>query len=226
MPEQQKRQTAYKIRIKHLLNSQYFKEEGWLPNYVVVGNKKVSRVNIMGTIISNESGEAVIDDGSGNILLRSFGDNKELMDLQISETILVIGKIREYASQKYINPEIIKKVNKEWLALRELELQKEELLNPITETAITKTETGKTPQQTPFQEAVTEEAVAGEEVLETAGSREEKEVYETIKQLDSGEGALIEEIIQRNSNAENIISKLLNKGDVFEIKPGRIKVLE
>ncbi len=220
MPEQQKRQTAYKIRIKHLLKGHYFKEEGWLPNYVIVGDRKVSRVNLMGTVISNANGEALIDDGSESITLRSFGDNKELMALEVGETVLVIGKIREYASQKYVIPEIIKKIGKEWMGIRELELQKDELLNPIKETELTTTE----PTESTQEQRVEEEAI--DEIERTSENEEEKEVYETIKTLDSGEGAAIEEVIQKNSQAEEIINKLLSRGDVFEIRPGRLKVLE
>lgn len=217
MPEQQKRQTAYKTRIKHLLNGQYIKEEGWLPNYVIVGNRKISRINLMGTIISNTNGEAVIDDGSGNILMRSFEANQELMNLEVGSTVVVVGRIREYASQKYVLPEIIKRMDNEWLALRELELQKEELLNPVNETDI---KLEQTATQT-AQEEVMEEGIG-----EATGNREEKMVYEIIKNLDAGEGAAIEEVIKKTNNAEETINRLLRKGDIFEIKPGRLKVLE
>src|SRR3989344_3598670 len=217
MPEQQKRQTAYKVRIKHLLSGQYVKEEGWLPNYVVVDSKNISRVNIIGTIVSNANGEAVLDDGSAGIVLRSFGDSNEMAELNVGDIVLAIGKIREYSSQKYVVPEIIRKTGKEWLELRELELKRNELLNPVTDT------TAKTEKVRLAEE---EQAAEEEVVRERSGNDEEKKVYEAIKALDSGEGAAIDEVIQKSGEAEEIINRLLNRGDIFEIKPGKIKILE
>ena len=53
-------------------------------------------------------------------------------------------------------------------------------------------------------------------------------VFKLIKKLDSGDGVDIEEVIKSSSynNAEELIQKLMQAGDVFEVKPGRIKVLE
>jgi len=54
------------------------------------------------------------------------------------------------------------------------------------------------------------------------------EVYSLIKKLDNGDGASFEDIIKNSKNAkvETIITRLLENGDVFEIKPGKLKVLE
>ena len=55
MPEIRKRQIAYKIRIKDILEGKYVKEEGWNPNYIVTANEKeVSRVNIIGIVIDKQ----------------------------------------------------------------------------------------------------------------------------------------------------------------------------
>ena len=48
----QKRQVAYKVRIKEMIQGSYIRDSGWEPNHVLFGNgQKVSRVNIMGTIV-------------------------------------------------------------------------------------------------------------------------------------------------------------------------------
>ena len=47
----QKRQTAYKIRIKDILSSRYIKTEGFNPNYLEINGQEVSRVNILGVIV-------------------------------------------------------------------------------------------------------------------------------------------------------------------------------
>ena len=49
-----------------------------------------------------------------------------------------------------------------------------------------------------------------------------------IKDIDSGDGADTQEVITKSNidKAEQIITNLLEQGEVFEIKPGRSKVLE
>ena len=42
-PNSSKRQVAFKVAIGDLLENRYIKEEGWLPNYISVGDKKVAR---------------------------------------------------------------------------------------------------------------------------------------------------------------------------------------
>jgi len=51
-------------------------------------------------------------------------------------------------------------------------------------------------------------------------------VLERIKQLDEGTGADIELLISEIPQAEGVITALLTQGDIFEIRPGKLKVLE
>jgi len=49
----------------------------------------------------------------------------------------------------------------------------------------------------------------------------------TIRNLDKGDGVDIEELLKlKGENSESLISTLLKEGELFELKPGRIKVLE
>ena len=52
-------------------------------------------------------------------------------------------------------------------------------------------------------------------------------IFELIKKNDSGEGVLTEEIISKSNvaDAERIIKQLLEEGDIFEVRPGKLKVL-
>lgn len=61
-----------------------------------------------------------------------------------------------------------------------------------------------------------------------APSNISEDVYLLIKNLDTGEGADFDAVIKNSGNvdAEHIITRLLESGDVFEVKPGRLKVLE
>jgi hypothetical protein len=49
-----------------------------------------------------------------------------------------------------------------------------------------------------------------------------------IRRLDKGDGADITEVIKesKDENAEKIIKNLIKIGELFEIRPGKIKILE
>jgi hypothetical protein len=51
-------------------------------------------------------------------------------------------------------------------------------------------------------------------------------VIQLIKKLDDGSGAPIEQLVEANPEAESILTTLMAEGEIFEIKPGRVKVLE
>jgi len=211
MPEQ-KRQTAYKIRIRDILDNEYIRTDDWSPNYFLVNGKKVSRVNIIGTVVSDIMDDLnfryiMIDDGSGKIPLRDF-DNSVIKDISLGDVVLVIGKPREYGKEKYIVPEIIKKIeDKRWLDVRKKELEQEYKV------------------KVEHKEMEDEER---EKSIEEEFIKEEKtpyqEVCDIIKEKDKGEGVSLDEI--NIENAERIINDLLLQGEVFEVKPGRYKLLE
>lgn len=207
LQEQRKRQIAYKVRIKEIISGKYVKEEGeWTPNYIETAGKHVSRVNLIGTVVSAPSTETnfksfVLDDGSGKINVRSFEKNNIFSNIDIGDVILMIGRPREYGSEKYIVPEIIKKIDDHrWLKVRALELEKDTSQEKI------KTE------------------IKIEEIKETPLNN----IFNIIKELDKADGVDIEEIISvsKNQNVEKIIKTLLEGGEIFEIRPGKFRVLE
>lgn len=208
MPESQKRQIAYKVRIKDILDGRYVKEEGWQPNYIVTeDNREVSRVNLMGIIVEKQfefdRAIAIIDDGSGKITIRTFNDIN-LDNLEIGDILLVIGRPREYNNEKYIMPEILRKIkNKKWIDFRKKELEKE------------------------LREVKEEEKIEKEVKEERIESPSEK-IFNLIKKLDSGDGVNFDEVINKVNieNAEKIINNLLIEGEIFQNKPGKLKVLE
>ena len=55
-----------------------------------------------------------------------------------------------------------------------------------------------------------------------------EKVIQTIKELDSGDGADIEEVKKGSdvTNSEEVLDMLLKRGDLFTIRPGRVKILE
>lgn len=209
-----KRNVAYKVMVKDIIKGNYIKVDGWNPNYLVLENgKQISRINIIGTIIDEpfsnnlEYQSMVIDDGSGNIDIRTF-DNKDILnDFGVGDSILVIGRPREFGNEKYILPEIIKKIDdKDWVELRKLELEKNNTL--------------QNPKEDPNKIDIYD---LKEEII-----TEDNNIFALIKKLDNGEGADLNEVVEKSNNqyCEKIINNMIKQGGLFEIKPGKIKILE
>ena len=201
----QKRQTAYKIRANAILDSKYIKTEGFEPNYLEVDGQEISRINIIGVIVEKSSqysqGILAIDDGTGKISARVFENNVSLNNLAIGDIVL--------SSEKYILIETIKKIDSGWAKVRKLEL-KESIVN------------SKPPPNDDIIASNNEDSA--EEVVATNSTNE---IVKLIKELDKGNGVSVEDIPSKNiKDIDKIIDMLLKEGDIFEIKPGRLKVLE
>lgn len=224
MPEFQKRQTSFIVRISDILRGSYVKEEGWQPNYIKIGNKKFSRVNVIATVISKPEEEPfkamVVDDGA-RISIRSFEEADVFKGFEIGDIVLIIGRPREYAEQKYIMPEIIKKLDERWAELRKLQLEKLEL-EEKEETSLDVEE--RKEEKEKEQEVKKEEAPEKEKVMDT----KMQHIFELVKELDIGDGADFEAVMNKADvqNPEKIIRALLEQGEIFELRPGKLKVLE
>ena len=222
----QKRQAAIKVRVRDIINGKYVKEEGWLPNYIAMQNGgKASRVNIIGTIVfkSNEENfnykNFVIDDGSGKISVRSFEKEDNISKFDVGDAVLIIGRPREFNNEKYIIPEIAKSIqNPMWIEVRKLELELNKNFGAeMNDKNINENEAAR-------NTIVPEEA---EEVNANVKSDSDV-IYDLIKKLDAGNGVQIEEVIEKSNSAdaEKLINILLENGNIFEVKPGKVKVLE
>lgn len=206
------RQTAHKVRIKDIINGKYIKGDDTSSNSLILNNKPVNRVNVVGSIVDHPSiypnfSQLTLDDGSGRLMIRNF-DNKNILNgLSIGGVILVIGKPREYNNERYIVAEIVKKIKDlKWLKVRELELKKEiEKTSPRSQ----------------------EEEVIKEDEKEFEDETIQK-IIKTLTELDSGNGVDFDTVIDKVNapDAEKKISYLIERGDVFETSPGKLKVLE
>lgn len=213
MPEPEKsfqRQVAYKVCISDLLNGVITKDYV-SPGHIKVHGLNVSRTNVIATVVYKSDdlsyASALIDDGTGKIPLRSFENKGIFSNIDVGDAVLVIGKVREFNNEKYIIPEILKKINNiEWVNLRKAELEKNRIIG--SDLGILKPGNGN--------------------LIEEVHFRLDEEIYSLIKKLDNGNGVSVEDVIKNsnNSKAEITITKLLESGDVFEIKPGKLKVLE
>jgi len=207
------RNVAHKLRIKDILEAEYIKTEGFTSNYLNINNKEVSKVNIIGVVVQ-KSGEGnyktiMVDDGSGYISARVFDDSLSLDNFGLGDVITIIGKPREFSSEKYILIEIVKKVDPNWARARKIEL------------GVKETPVSSIKENNKLREVQ-------KEVLIEADPK--NKILKLIKRLDSGQGVSIEDIPKEETkeigDIDPIISLLLREGDIFEIKPGKLKVLE
>ena len=209
MADEIKRLIAFHVPIELIIKSRFVKSEEELsPSYLVYNEKNISRVNVIGIVVSVENeNEFMIDDGTGKVPVRSFEQQKTAVN--IGDVVNVIGRPREYNNERYIMPEIIKKSDEKWMRIRKEEIKR----NGMGIIEESKEETG--------EEEYVEENV--EKILDTHDA-----IIDFIKSRDKGEGVDVEGIIKecRIDNCDKVIESMLKEGEIFENKPGRIKVLE
>jgi len=136
MAEMMKRAIAYKVRISNIMKEDpVFDADRFL--YVPYGDKQLIRVNVVANIIDKYESEGekkyinfTIDDASSQMQIKVFGDDvARFQNLNQGDTIVVIGTLRFYNNEVYINPEIIKKIDPSYLLVRKLELDKNKTID-------------------------------------------------------------------------------------------------
>ena len=199
-----KRNVAYKLRISDLLNGHKFASEGRFL-YLELGDKKVVRVNLLANCIDKYSsdgdkkfGSLTIDDASGQIRLKVFGDDLAMFEkISQGDTLQIIGNVREWNDELYILPEVVKKVDPRWLLVRKLEIQK-------------------------LREGLSPEASGGE--LEFRGKVLNKiKDAEVDGGVDIDTLIMVVEASPESINKE--IKGLLEEGLIYEPRPGRLRYL-
>lgn len=208
MPEEQKfrRNVAYKLRIGNVLLGKPILDNSRF-TFLELGDKRIVRLNIIGNIVDRYESQGdtnyislTLDDGSGQIKLKVFGDMVEkFKDIHQGTTVVVIGVLRHWNDELYISPEIIRETDLRYLLLRKLETEKQRSTN-----------------SEPLQrEQVT---AVKDELIELIKSGEENggiEVDQIIMKLQSVSPEIINQEIQ----------KLLEEGIAFEPRPGKIRYL-
>ena len=201
-----KRNVAYKLKIgdvllgKPVMNGEKF-------SFIELGDKKIVRVNIIGNIVDKYESEGErkyiffkMDDGSGQISLKVFGEDIEkFKDITQGLTVLVIGVLRHWNNETYIQPEIIKEQNTKYLLVRKLELD-------------------KTPSQrtTPIEKskiiAIKDSIIDIIKEAEESGGIEKDQLIMKLKDVSP-------DIINQE------IKKFLEEGIIFEPRPGKVRYL-
>lgn len=215
---QVQRQTAHKLWISDLIRGKYQRDEGEFGlNYILINNKKISRVNLIGTFVDIYKNDAesyivtLLDDGFGAIRCKNWNEDLNLYaNVGIGSVVLIIGKIREQNGETYIIPEIVKAVDPIWAKIRNSEL---------------KNKYGS-PEKIEFNAGVKEPEI----IEEIVGSENDKQkILGLIEKNDSLDGIDYDNLILKSGLKEEIVKDIINdlikQGEIFEPKPGRLKIL-
>ena len=208
----QQRQSAHKVWIGDLLHSTYLPGEGeFEPHLFLVREKKISRVNIIATVVNKYQSEGYsyldLDDGSGSLRAKFWAEDiKFTQHVNLGHLVLVVGKCRKFNNEIYIQPELIRILdNPLWAKLRKIELEKEygspqnsitESLNKQTEDLIPATESSR------------------RKLLQLISQSEEIAYDQLIK--ESGIG--VQEV-------DSLIKELIMEGEIYMPRPGIIRII-
>lgn len=128
------RRTAYKLWISNIVNAEPIMDIGKFRGVMTTINQskvQVNRVNIIANVIDvfkmeeKRYGSITVDDSSASIRVKFFNqDIDKMKDINIGDTIMVVGQLRMFNDEIYITPEIVRKVDAIWLLARKLELEK------------------------------------------------------------------------------------------------------
>lgn len=229
-----KRQIAYKTWINTLSSGRYVKCEGWDPNYVDLGDKQISRVNILATVVSKFASEdgnyaaLTLDDGSDTIRVKAFGpDVPKLTSVEVGDIIRFVGKVKEYNEEIHLSPEVVRIVtDANWIIVWALELGKPKT---IIRAKAEKVAEIRSEELKPKEEAGKSQDKGENDVVDFSEDNFSVKVLGLIKTLDTGKGADMKKVIEDSKldeeEAKSIIVGLLKSGDVFEPKKGFLKAL-
>lgn len=209
--QQFKRHVAFKLRVGDILvgkpatNGERF-------SFLELGDRKIVRVNIIGNIVDKyeSSGESkyislTVDDGSGQIRIKAFGEESErLRSLTQGQTVVVIGVLRHWNDELYVSPEIVREMNPKYLVIRKLETEKDTVSGLSSSSG----------------------DVSGRQQTIAVKDR----ILDLIKAAESNGGVETESLLRELQEfsptiLNKEIQKLLEEGVVFEPRPGKIRWL-
>ena len=240
------------LSIKDIKSSNFIHSEDFnSPSHIVYKGLNISEINVLGVVVNKSNNSITIEDGSGNIEIRFFDDDK-INTLNISDTVLSIARPRRYNEKLYLSPRMVKKVEdekrlklrktkKEFFSLWLDKISKEEVntkeSNSESENKENKIEVNKETVKNNEDEKETidfdledkdeDDEVSNEAKDAIEESNGKKELLQYIKKNDPGDGADYEKIIDEfGMKIDEKLNKLLEEGDIFEVRAGKYKVLD
>ncbi len=197
-----KRNIAYKLRIGSIISGKQVLEAEKLKHIESEG-KQIVRTNIIANVVDKyiqdgekKFGSITLDDATGQIKIKVFGDDIEKFSkINQGDTLLVIGLLRSWKSECYITPEIIKNKSPEYLIIRKLEIESEQ------------------------PKIIDKEKIAGlkDKILSLIKEAEKSNGIDVEK--------LILDLKEHPDVINNEIKKLLEEGLIYEPRPGKIRYL-
>jgi len=211
MVEQFKRHTAYKVWIGGIHKNPIVRDENG-SSKISIGSLQVARVNLIGGVIdafkSENYGSLLVDDGSGTIRLKVWGEDLGLFeDKQVGDLVLVVGRVGEFNEERYVRPEIVRKISTDWALLRRLELVQK--------------------FGAPKKEEKVEVSVKDQPQKEVEPSLAAREaILNTIEKLEEvDEAKLVEACAMPREKVMVALNDLLKEGEVFSPKKGLYRLV-
>ena len=206
-----KSEVAVKVMIGTIMTAPFVREQETRRAYIQLNNEQIERVNVIGIVVNKEEDtirSVIIDDGTGTMRVTIYNEYM-FQKLEINQSVIVIGKIRQYGGDLYISAEIVRTIDKRWQEVRRKELSKIERQTVKTDSTMD-------------QEATTSQTA------ESPPATPEEQMYALIKRIDKGQGAELSAVLAEYNqpDGEGVLQQLKEKGDIFEPQPGRLKVLE
>jgi RPA family protein len=214
--EPRKRQTAFRLKISDISSGNAVSNEKI--NFIEIGNKKVARINILANVVDKFISEGekkyaalTIDDGSGQIRIKAFGEDiQKLKAVEIGDTILIVGNIRSFNNEVYILPEILKRMDAKWLIARKLEIEKNRVKEPHNARQTANPSSDSKPN-----------------LIKNTASSLKEQILGMLKEND--DGLDIDKIIMSMhmpvEEINSTVTKMLEEAEIYEPKPGRIRLL-
>lgn len=228
-----KRSTAYRIRLKNIVNSPYEKREGFNPSVIKFNNLEISRVNVIASIVGKYLTDdqnycaITLDDGSETIRVKNFGAEVGVIkELNVGDIVRIIGKVKEYNEEKYIAGEISKVLNPNWLIVNEIELsnQKQTATDSSTTDSINKVIETKT------NSSENEEIISISSESSDSESSIKQKILQYLKNNDNGTGVIMDQIMTSldvsSEEVKDSLYELLKVGEIYEPKKGILKILD
>ncbi len=237
-----RRLTAKKAFIGELVKGIFVPREGLESSYVLTRlGRRISRVRIIGNVVdvyenpSSSYLSLALDDGTGVIRVKAF-DARELMGkIRHGELVEIFGKVKMQDGETWIAAEIIRKISDPNVEiLRKLEIAKilseqakkvEKIKNILPQTSDIDELFSLLGEEIPKSEI--KAIVEAIEKFSEQGDEGKRKIMKLIEELDYGDGANYEEIVRESGMSEDeveaIIKSLLESGECFEPRPGKIK---
>ena len=199
---------AQKATIREIIEGVMLLDEQFkVPFLQTVDLQKKYRVRVAGIILQkeqhNQGASLLIDDGTGTLVIRCFEDFPALATLDKGKAVLCLGRARLFQQEKYIAPDLLKEIAPAWLRVYAWGRALPQSKIPIS--------SSQTNEQMSFDQ---------KEIPQ-------QKIVSLIKNLDQGEGVILEELLEKSplSNTEKIVQEMMQRGEIFQLSPGKVKLL-